>query len=49
MRRKVSILTLLMIGIGFGWLIKNVKIGLILGLVLGLLISGMTVGGGRRK
>jgi hypothetical protein len=49
MRRKVSILTLLMIGIGLGWLIKNVKIGLILGLVLGLLISGMTVGGGRRK
>jgi hypothetical protein len=49
MRRKVSILTLLMIGIGLGWLIKNVKIGLILGLVLGLLISGMRVGGGRRK
>lgn len=49
MRRKISILTLLMIGIGLGWLIKNVKMGLIFGLVLGLLISGMTVGGGRRK
>jgi hypothetical protein len=42
MRRNVSILTLLVIGIGLGWLIKNVKIGLILGLVIGLLIS--TVG-----
>ena len=42
MRRNVSILTLLAIGIGLGWLIKNVKIGLILGLVIGLLIS--TVG-----
>lgn len=42
MRRNVSILTLLVIGIGLGWVIKNVKIGLILGLVIGLLIS--TVG-----
>jgi hypothetical protein len=42
MRRNVSILTLLVIGIGLGWLIKNIKIGLILGLVIGLLIS--TVG-----
>lgn len=42
MRRNVSILTLLMLGIGLGWLIKNVKIGLILGLIIGLLIS--TVG-----
>jgi uncharacterized membrane protein (UPF0136 family) len=45
MRRKVSILTLLIIGLAIGWMIKNVKIGLIVGLVLGLLISGMTVGG----
>jgi hypothetical protein len=42
MRRNVSILTLLVIGVGLGWLIKNIKIGLILGLVIGLLIS--TVG-----
>jgi hypothetical protein len=42
MRRNVSILTLLVIGIGLGWLIKNIKIGLILGLIVGLLIS--TVG-----
>jgi len=39
MRRNVSLFTLLLIGIG--WMIKNVKIGLIIGLVLGLLISGI--------
>jgi len=42
MRRNVSILTLVLIGLGIGYLIKNVKIGLILGLLIGLLIS--TVG-----
>ena len=42
MRRNVSILTLLVIGLGIGYLIKNVKIGLILGLIVGILIS--TVG-----
>jgi uncharacterized membrane protein (UPF0136 family) len=42
MRRNVSILTLALIGLGIGYLIKNVKIGLILGLLIGLLIS--TVG-----
>ena len=41
MRRNVSILTLLIIGLGIGYLIKNVKIGIILGLVIGLLISGI--------
>lgn len=41
MRRNVSILTLLIIGLGVGYLIKNVKIGLILGLIIGLLISGI--------
>lgn len=41
MRRNMSILTLLVIGLGLGWLIKNVKIGLILGLIIGLLISGI--------
>ena len=37
----MSILTLLIIGLGVGYLIKNVKVGLILGLVIGLLISGI--------
>ena len=41
MRRNVSLFTLLLIGLGIGWMIKNVKIGLILGLVIGLLISGI--------
>ena len=41
MRRNVSILTLLIIGLGVGYLIKNVKVGLILGLIIGLLISGI--------
>jgi len=41
MRRNVSIFTLLVIGLGVGYLIKNVKIGLIIGLVIGLLISGI--------
>jgi hypothetical protein len=41
MRRNVSIFTLLVIGLGVGYLIKNVKIGLILGLIIGLLISGI--------
>jgi len=37
----MSIFTLLIIGLGVGYLIKNVKIGLIIGLVIGLLISGI--------
>ena len=41
MRRNLSLFTLLLIGLGVGWMIKNVKIGLIIGLVLGLLISGI--------
>jgi hypothetical protein len=41
MRRNMSILTLLIIGLGLGYLIKNVKIGIILGLLIGLLISGI--------
>jgi len=37
----MSIFTLLIISLGVGYLIKNVKIGLILGLIIGLLISGI--------
>ena len=37
----MSIFTLLVIGLGVGYLIKNVKIGIILGLIIGLLISGI--------
>jgi len=40
MRRNVSIFTLLVIGLGVGYLIKNVKIGLILGLIIDYLLVG---------
>jgi uncharacterized membrane protein (UPF0136 family) len=39
MRRIISILLLVLIGLGFGWFLKNVKLGLIIGIVLGLFIS----------
>lgn len=41
MRRNMSIMTILILGLGLGWMIKNVKIGLLIGLVFGLLISGI--------
>jgi uncharacterized membrane protein (UPF0136 family) len=37
-RRKISFFMLLVIGLGIGWMIKNVKIGLIIGIVMGLLL-----------
>ncbi len=36
-RKKIGFLTIILIGVGVGFFIKNVKIGLIIGLVLGLL------------
>lgn len=48
MRRKISLFTLILIGVGLGILIKNIKIGLVIGLVMGFLISGLSVGG-RKK
>ena len=38
-RRKISFFMLLVIGLGIGWMIKNVKIGLIIGIVMGLLLT----------
>jgi uncharacterized membrane protein (UPF0136 family) len=38
-RRKISFLMLLLIGLGIGWMVKNVKIGLIIGIVMGLLLT----------
>ena len=38
-RRKISFLMLLEIGLGIGWMLKNVKIGLIIGIVMGLLLT----------
>jgi len=38
-RRKISFFMLLVIGLGIGWMLKNVKIGLIIGIVMGLLLT----------
>jgi len=40
-RGGISFIMIILIGYGLGYLIKNVRIGLILGLGLGLLASGM--------
>jgi hypothetical protein len=40
-RRKITVLTILILALGIGFLIKNVRIGLIIGLVLGLLAGGL--------
>ena len=40
-RKRIGIITLLIFGLGIGFFIKNVKIGLIIGLGLGLLAGGM--------
>jgi uncharacterized membrane protein (UPF0136 family) len=38
-RRKISFFMLLVIGLGIGFMLKNVKIGLIIGIVMGLLLT----------
>ena len=48
-RKRIGIVTIILIGLGIGFFIKNVKIGLIIGLMLGLLAGGMMSGGGGRK
>jgi len=40
-RKKIGFFTIVLIGVGIGFFIKNVKIGLIIGLVLGLLGGGI--------
>jgi hypothetical protein len=45
----MSIITILLIGLAIGFFIKNVKIGLIIGLGLGLMAGGMISGGSSRK
>ena len=47
-RKRIGIVTILIIGLGIGYFIKNVKIGLIIGLGLGLLAGGL-IGGGNKK
>jgi len=43
-RKKIGVVTLILIGLALGYLIKNVKIGLIIGLGLGLLAGGIING-----
>ncbi|PZX59993.1 MULTISPECIES: hypothetical protein [Hydrotalea] len=40
-RKKIGFVTLLIIGIALGFLIKNVKIGLIIGLAIGLFAGSL--------
>lgn len=40
-RRRIGVVTILLIGLALGYAIKNVKIGLIIGLGLGLLAGGL--------
>lgn len=43
-RRKIGVTTIILIGLGLGFLIKNVKVGLIIGLAIGLLAGGLLSG-----
>ncbi len=43
-RRRIGFVTLIIIGLIIGIIIKRVGIGLIIGIVLGLLASGMIAG-----
>jgi hypothetical protein len=40
-RKKIGFFTVLLIGVALGFLIKNVKIGLVIGLALGLFAGSM--------
>lgn len=46
-RKRIGIVTIILIGLGIGFFIKNVKIGLIIGLTLGLLAGGL-INSGRK-
>jgi hypothetical protein len=47
-RRKVSLWFLIALGIGIGLFIKSVKIGLIIGLILGIVATGLSFGGNKK-
>ena len=47
-RKRIGIVTIILIGLAIGFFIKNVKIGLIIGLGLGLLAGGMISGGNKK-
>ncbi len=47
-RKRIGIVTIILIGLGIGFFIKNVKVGLIIGLMLGLLAGGMLSSGNKK-
>ncbi len=47
-RKRIGFVTLVLIGLGIGIFLKNVKIGLIVGLMLGLLAGGLLTGGNKK-
>ncbi len=47
-RKRIGIVTILLIALAIGFFLKNVKIGLIIGLALGLLAGGMMSSGTRK-
>jgi hypothetical protein len=40
-RKRIGVFTLILIALGVGLLLKNVKIGLVIGLAIGLLAGGL--------
>jgi hypothetical protein len=48
-RKKISFAVLIIIGLAIGFAIKRVGIGLLIGIVLGLLASGMLGGSKEEK
>jgi hypothetical protein len=40
-RKGISIVTIVLIALAIGLFLKNVKIGLVIGVLVGLLISGL--------
>lgn len=38
-RKRISLGVLVLIGVGLGLIIKNIKVGMIIGLVIGIFIS----------
>ncbi|MCW3086837.1 MAG: hypothetical protein JWQ78_223 [Sediminibacterium sp.] len=43
-RKRIGIVTIILIGLAIGFFIKNVKVGLVIGLGLGLLAGGLISG-----
>lgn len=46
-RRTISIWLLVLVGVGLGLVLKNVRAGLLIGLILGLLAISLAAGRGK--